>query len=133
MAAASGPAQAARVKVAKKDGTAVAVDRHRQHQPRRDAERLQRAENQLRHVTKGFDAVSVLLQYLVDDVSTTRRDTAPTHPTVRTSRACFCNACVGNTEESVELSQSTVNGWKKKNNEITVFKGMGAKPPRIVD
>lgn len=35
-----------------------------------DRETLQLVEAQLQHVTKGFDAVSVLFQYLVDDVST---------------------------------------------------------------
>lgn len=49
-------AVAAKVKEAKRD----AVDR----------ETLQIVESQLDHVTKGFDAVSVLFQYLVNDVST---------------------------------------------------------------
>lgn len=35
-------------------------------------ESLQLVETQLDYVTKGFDAVSVLFQYLVNDVSTTR-------------------------------------------------------------
>jgi len=48
-------AVAAKVKEAKRD----AVDR----------ETLQIVESQLDHVTKGFDAVSVLFQYLVNDVS----------------------------------------------------------------
>jgi len=34
-----------------------------------DRETLQIVESQLDHVTKGFDAVSVLFQYLVNDVS----------------------------------------------------------------
>lgn len=34
-----------------------------------DRETLQLVETQLRHVTKGFDAVSVLFKYLVNDVS----------------------------------------------------------------
>lgn len=48
----------------------AADHRHRQ-QPlhHRDAQRLQRAQTQLQHVTKGFDAVTALLQYLVHDVS----------------------------------------------------------------
>jgi len=50
-------AVAAKVKGAKRD----VVDR----------ETLQLVETQLDHVTKGFDAVSVLFQYLVNDVSTT--------------------------------------------------------------
>lgn len=35
-----------------------------------DRETLRLVETQLRHVTKGFDAVSILFQYLVNDVST---------------------------------------------------------------
>jgi len=49
---------AAKVKEAKRD----AVDR----------ETLQIVESQLDHATKGFDAVSVLFQYLINDVSTKR-------------------------------------------------------------
>lgn len=56
--AAAPPAVVAKVKETKKD----AVDR----------ETLQIVESQLDHVTKGFEAVSVLFQYLVNDVSTTR-------------------------------------------------------------
>lgn len=54
-AAPAAVAAAAKVKEAKRD----AVDR----------ETLQIVESQLDHVTKGFDAVSVLFQYLVNDVS----------------------------------------------------------------
>lgn len=57
-APAAAVAAAAKVKEAKRD----AVDR----------ETLQIVESQLDHVTKGFDAVSVLFQYLVNDVSTKR-------------------------------------------------------------
>lgn len=67
---ANAPAQVAKSKATKKDAAAAtSADRLD-----RETQRLQRAENQLQHATKGFDAVSVLLQYLVDDVSTIQND-----------------------------------------------------------